>query len=57
MRESHGRSSARHRDSEDEEEEEELSFDLRQHLRECRCPCDHLGYGNYLQLQVREKLQ
>lgn len=24
-----------------------LPPDLERHLRECRCPCDHLGYGNY----------
>ena len=21
--------------------------DLEEHLQSCRCPCDHLGYGNY----------
>lgn len=24
-----------------------LPPELESHLRECRCPCDHLGYGNY----------
>lgn len=24
-----------------------LPPELESHLKECRCPCDHLGYGNY----------
>lgn len=24
-----------------------LPADLQRHLQNCRCPCDHLGYGNY----------
>lgn len=27
-----------------------LPPELESHLRECRCPCDHLGYGNYQSL-------
>ncbi|CAG9818824.1 unnamed protein product [Phaedon cochleariae] len=31
-----------------------LDPELRMHIRSCQCPCDHMGYGNYLNYQVRE---
>ncbi|XP_019768567.1 dipeptidase 1 [Dendroctonus ponderosae] len=30
---------------------EGLDPELLQHIRECPCPCDHMGYGNYLDYQ------
>lgn len=36
----------------DSESESERAFDLQRHLAECRCPCDHMGYGSYRHLQV-----
>lgn len=32
---------------------EGLDPELLQHIRECPCPCDHMGYGNYLDYQVK----
>ncbi|XP_076272214.1 dipeptidase 1-like isoform X2 [Rhynchophorus ferrugineus] len=29
-----------------------LDPELLQHIRECPCPCDHMGYGNFLDYQV-----
>ena len=31
----------------------ESDYEIEQHIRNCRCPCDHLGHGNYLDYQVR----
>lgn len=29
-----------------------LDPELRQHIQSCPCPCDHMGYGNFLDYQV-----
>ena len=34
----------------------ESDYEIEQHIRNCRCPCDHLGHGNYLDYQVRNVL-
>ena len=31
----------------------ESVYEIEQHIRNCRCLCDHLGHGNYLDYQVR----
>ena len=31
----------------------ESDYEIEQHVRNCRCPCDHMGHGNYLDYQVR----
>ena len=31
---------------------EEWHLDLEQHIRQCRCPCNHMGYGNYWSYKV-----
>ena len=31
----------------------ESDYEIEQHIRNCPCPCDHLGYGNYRDYQVR----
>ena len=33
----------------------ESDYEIEQHIRNCRCPCDHMGHGNYLDYQVRKK--
>ena len=30
----------------------ESDYEIEQHIRNCRCPCDHMGHGNYLDYQV-----
>jgi len=30
-----------------ENELEDWQVDLEQHIRQCQCPCNHMGYGNY----------
>ncbi|CAG9087855.1 unnamed protein product [Plutella xylostella] len=30
----------------------ELELEVRRHIETCACPCDHMGYGNYLDYQV-----
>ncbi len=27
--------------------------DIQEHIQRCTCTCDHMGYGNYLDYQVR----
>lgn len=30
----------------------ELELELRRHIENCACTCDHMGYGNYMDYQV-----
>ena len=30
----------------------ESEYEIEQHIRHCRCPCDHMGHGNYLDFKV-----
>lgn len=30
----------------------ELELELRRHIENCSCTCDHMGYGNYMDYQV-----
>ncbi|KAI4472217.1 microsomal dipeptidase [Holotrichia oblita] len=32
----------------------DLDPELRTHIQTCPCPCDHMGYGNYLDFQIQE---
>ena len=36
-----------------EHELEDWQVDLEQHIRQCQCPCNHMGYGNYWSYKVR----
>ncbi|GJQ84154.1 hypothetical protein Trydic_g2833 [Trypoxylus dichotomus] len=31
-----------------------LDPELRSHIESCPCPCDHMGYGNYLDYQIQQ---
>ena len=30
-----------------------IDLDIRQHIQQCTCTCNHMGYGNYMDYQVR----
>lgn len=32
---------------------EEVELDMRRHIQACACTCNHMGYGNYMDYQVR----
>lgn len=36
----------------------EMDFELQDHIKHCSCSCNHMGYGNYMDYQVRrQKIQ
>lgn len=35
---------------------EEVELDMRRHIQACACTCNHMGYGNYMDYQVSQKL-
>ncbi|KAF7384928.1 hypothetical protein HZH66_012014 [Vespula vulgaris] len=33
---------------------EEVELDMRRHIQACACTCNHMGYGNYMDYQVKK---
>ena len=31
-------------------------LNIHEHISRCTCTCDHMGYGNYLDYQVKNKV-
>ncbi|KAK6630830.1 hypothetical protein RUM44_003000 [Polyplax serrata] len=34
----------------------DIDVDIRQHIQQCTCTCNHMGYGNYMDYQVKKTL-
>lgn len=35
--------------------DENMDFELQDHIKHCSCSCNHMGYGNYMDYQVRRQ--
>lgn len=35
--------------------DENVDFELQDHIKHCSCSCNHMGYGNFMDYQVRKK--
>ncbi|KAJ9579658.1 hypothetical protein L9F63_004681 [Diploptera punctata] len=31
----------------------DIEMDIREHIQQCSCTCNHMGYGNYMDYQVK----
>lgn len=33
-------------------QDDQLMYDMQEHMRQCRCQCNHAGFGNFIHHQV-----